>query len=67
MEQSCCKVNSLPSASRSRGCAIRHIPSWEIQKREVMQMDTYQVLSLLLLGGNFLIALRNQLRWFYLH
>ncbi len=27
------------------------------KRREVVQMDTYQVLSLLLLGGNFLIAL----------
>ena len=27
------------------------------KRREVVQMDTYEVLSLLLLGGNFLIAL----------
>ncbi len=27
------------------------------KRREVVQMDTYQVLSLLLLGGNFLVAL----------
>lgn len=33
------------------------IPSWEIRKREVMHMGTYEVLSLLFLGGTFLIAL----------
>ena len=33
------------------------IPSWEIGKREVVRMDTYQILTLLFLGGNFLIAL----------
>ena len=34
------------------------IPSWEIfRKREVVQMDTYEILSLLFLGGTFLIAL----------
>lgn len=27
------------------------------KRREVVQMDTYQILSLLFLGGNFLIAL----------
>ena len=27
------------------------------ERREVVQMDTYQILSLLFLGGNFLIAL----------
>ncbi len=27
------------------------------KRREVVRMDTYQILSLLFLGGNFLIAL----------
>lgn len=30
-------------------------------KREVTQMDTYQILSLLFLGGNFLMALLTYL------
>lgn len=33
------------------------IPLWEIWKREVMNMSTYEVLSLLFLGGSFLMSL----------
>ena len=33
------------------------IPSWEIRKREVIDMSTYEVLSLLFLGGSFLMSL----------
>ena len=41
MEQPCCKVVSLPKLKRG----------------EVVQMDVYEVLSLLFLGGTFLVAL----------
>lgn len=40
-EQSCYKVAASP----------------HLKKREVVQMDTYEVLSLLFLGGSFLVAL----------
>ncbi len=33
------------------------IPLRETQKREVCDMETYEILSLLFLGGTFLIAL----------
>lgn len=33
------------------------IPSWEIRKREVMDVSTYEVLSLLFWGGSFLMTL----------
>lgn len=45
MEQPCCKVVSLPKLKRG----------------EVVQMDVYEVLSLLFLGGTFLVALHAQL------
>ena len=45
MEQPCYKVVSLPKLKRG----------------EVVQMDVYEVLSLLFLGGTFLVALRAQL------
>ena len=41
MEQSCCKVESLPNLKKKGGGA----------------MSTYEILSLLFFGGNFLIAL----------
>lgn len=41
MEQPCYKVVSLPKLKRG----------------EVVQMDVYEVLSLLFLGGTFLVAL----------
>lgn len=37
------------------------IPSREIWKREVVQMDTYEVLSLLFLAGSFLMSLLTYL------
>ena len=46
-EQPCYKVESLPHLCESQN-------SW---RREVMQMDTYEVFSLLFLGGSFLLAL----------
>ena len=33
------------------------ISLWEIQKREVCDMETYEILSLLFLGGSFLVTL----------
>ena len=50
---------SLPNFQKAEFSAVPFgiIPSWEIRKREVVQMDTYQILTLLFLGGNFLIAL----------
>ncbi len=33
------------------------IPLREIQKREVCDMETYEILSLLFLGGSFLVTL----------
>ncbi len=44
-KQPCCKVVSLPKLKRG----------------EVVRMSTYEVLSLLILFGTFLIALRTQL------
>ena len=41
MEQSCCKVESLPNFNKKGGGA----------------MSTYEILSLLIFGGNFLVAL----------
>ena len=41
MEQPCCKVESLPI----------------LKKKGVGAMNTYEILSLLFFGGNFLIAL----------
>ena len=32
-------------------------PPYSYKRREVVQMDTYEVLNLLFLGGTFLIAL----------
>ena len=51
MEQSCYKVENLPSLKKKGGGA----------------MSTYEILSLLFLGGNFLIALRIHRRWIYLY
>ena len=50
---------SLPNFQKAEFSAMPFgiIPSREIRKREVVRMDTYQILTLLFLGGNFLIAL----------
>jgi len=45
MEQPCCKVESLPNLKKQGGGA----------------MNTYEILSLLFFGGNFLVALRSYL------
>ena len=46
-KQPCCKVVSLPNFKR----------------REVVQMDVYEVLNLLFSGGTFLIALLAYIEW----
>lgn len=59
-EQPCCKVEKPPAFLKAAVAVTPFdvIPSWEIfRKREVVQMDTYEVLSLLFLGGTFLVAL----------
>ena len=50
---------SLPNFQKAEFSAVPFgiIPSWEIWKREVVYMSTYEVLSLLFSAGTFLIAL----------